>query len=643
MTITLYNQPWINREVKRLSRQKKRSFKKARETKSPKDHRRYQHLKRATQTACKKAYDCYISNIISPESQSNPKKFWSFITSKRTESTGVAPLKANDGLTYSDPTTKANILNDQFSSVFNSSEDSSTIKELLSPACTSMPNIDIDTNGVRKLLAGLNIHKAAGPDGITTRILKDFSTELAPVFTTLFQASISQGTLPVDWKKADVAPIYKKGMKNCAANYRPVSLTSVVCKVMEHIVCSNIMRHCDRHHILTDAQHGFRKRRSCETQLVITLQDLARTIDNRGQTDVILLDFSKAFDKVPHHRLLHKIYHYGIRGNTHKWIKEFLNVREQKVVLDGCISRTAPVKSGVPQGSVLGPLLFLLFINDLPEYVSHSSVRLFADDCILYREVTSPEDACQLQRDLDALQQWESDWLMEFHPLKCQVLHITNKRTPTRNPYNIHGHQLEEVEAAKYLGVTIHQKLSWNTHIGQVCRKANSARAFLQRNISKCPTKTKALCYTTLVRPIMEYGSIIWDPHTANNIGKLEMVQRRSARFVMGDYRTTSSVTAMMTDLHWQTLQERRAQAKAIMMFLIVNSLVDIPPTHLIPAAVTIRGHSQKFLVPYARTSTYRQSFFPDAIRTWNSLPQYAVACESLEAFKGSLQPAAQH
>ena len=179
------------------------------------------------------------------------------------------------------------------------------------------------------------------------------------------------------------------------------------------------------------------------------------------------------------------------------------------------------------------PLLFLLFINDLPEYVNHSSVRLFADDCILYREISSPSDASLLQHGLDSLQQWESDWLMEFHPLKCQVLHITNRRSPTRAPYSIRRHQLEEVESAKYLGVTIHHKLSWNTHIGQVCQKANSTRAFLRRNIAKCPSNTKAVCYTTLVRPIMEYGSIIWDPHTANNIGKLEMVQRRSARFVI--------------------------------------------------------------------------------------------------------------
>ena len=166
MTTTRFNQPWITREVKRLSRQKKRCFKKARDSKSSKEQRRYQHLKKATRSACKRAYDDYITNIISPDCQSNPKKFWSFITSKRTESTGVAPLKASDGLTYSDPTTKANILNDQFSSVFNSTEDPTTIKELTSPPHTSMPKIDVDVNGVQKLLAGLNIHKAAGPDGI---------------------------------------------------------------------------------------------------------------------------------------------------------------------------------------------------------------------------------------------------------------------------------------------------------------------------------------------------------------------------------------------------------------------------------------------------------------------------------------------
>ena len=260
----------------------------------------------------------------------------------------MSPLKAKDGHIYSDPTIKANILNDQFSSVFNSGENPSTIKGMISTPSPNMPNINISTEGVRKLLAGLNIHKAAGPEGVSTRILKEFASELAPVFTTLFQATLGQVTIPRDWKNADVAPIFKKGIKSCPANYRPVSLTSVVCKTMEHIVCSNILRHCDKHKIITDAQHGFRKRRSCETQLVLTIQDLAKSVGNRGQTDIILLDFSKVFDKVPHQRLLHKIHYYGITGKTYAWIMDFLKGREQRVVLDGCTSKTAPVSSGVP-------------------------------------------------------------------------------------------------------------------------------------------------------------------------------------------------------------------------------------------------------------------------------------------------------
>ena len=227
---------------------------------------------------------------------------------------------------------------------------------------------------------------------------------------------------------------------------------------------------------------------------------------------------------------------------------------------------------------------------------------------------------------------------MEFHPKKCQVIHITNKRKPIRQPYIIHGHVLEEVECAKYLGANIHHKLNWTTHIDQVVRKANNTRAFLQRNISQCPRKTKELCYKTLVRPQMEYASIIWDPHTANNIHNLEMVQRRAARFVTGDYHRTTSVTNLLHQLQWPTLQERRATNKVIMMYRIVNHLVAIPTSCLIPTAATLRGHNQRFLVPFARTQLYQYSFFPDAIRLWNSLPPTTVACNSIDTFKCELQ-----
>ena len=178
------------------------------------------------------------------------------------------------------------------------------------------------------------MHKATGPDEIPTRLLKTLADELTPVISLFFQASLNQGIIPDDWKTANVVPVFKKGERNKAENYRPISLTSVTCKLLEHVICSSIMDHLDEHDILTNAQHGFRKQRSCTTQLILTIQDLAKSVDDREQVDVILLDFSKAFDRVPHMRLLHKLKFYGIADNTHAWISDFLRNRSQKVLLD---------------------------------------------------------------------------------------------------------------------------------------------------------------------------------------------------------------------------------------------------------------------------------------------------------------------
>ena len=637
-TSTRFSQPWVTREIKQISRRKKRSYWKARRTGSAKDIKRYKHLKDLSRTTCRSAYNSYITNIISPDSTSNPKRFWSFVKSPRTDSSGVAPLKDTTGTTHSESSKKADILNSQFSSVFNKDERGDTIPDKgPSPHC-DMPAICVGVEGVYKILTNLQIHKATGPDNIPCRILKETAKEIAPMLQLFFQASLDQGQLPKEWKTANVVPIFKKGEKSKAENYRPVSLTSVTCKMLEHIVCSSIMRHLDMHKILHDAQHGFRKRRSCESQLILTVQDLAKNIDNRGQTDLILLDFSKAFDKVPHKRLLYKINYYGVRNSTLWWIGDFLGGRTQQVLLEGVTSSTAPVQSGVPQGSVLGPLLFLLFINDLPDAVSEgSAVRLFADDCALYRDIKSAADAIQLQEDLNNLQKWEADWLMEFHPKKCQVLNITNKRNVITHPYSIHGHTLDVVDSTKYLGVHIHKSLKWNHHIDQVAKKANNTLAFLRRNFHQCPRNTKALCYTTLVRPLTEYSSVIWDPYTAENIRKLEMVQRRAARMVYSNYQTTSSVSAMLNHLNWMSLQERRAQAKAVMMYRVVNQQIDIPSQILVPT-ISPRGNNISYLVPYARTLTYQKSFFPDGIRIWNSLPSVAVCAPSVDSFKFQIQ-----
>ena len=230
------------------------------------------------------------------------------------------------------------------------------------------------------------------------------------------------------------------------------------------------------------------------------------------------------------------------------------------MVIDDHFSIDAKITSGVPQGSVFGALLFLIYMNGLPKCVQNSVCRLFADDCILYQRTRPCHDSNKLQADLDQLQKWERIWLMEFHTSKCQVISITNNVKPIIGKYQIHDHILEQVNYAKYLGIYIDSKLAFITHVDAIVKKANLARAFLARNILRCCRKVKQMAYTTYIRPIVEYASPVWDPHTKRNTNKIEMVQRRCARYVTGNFDRTSSMTSLLNCLGWPTLEERRRQ-----------------------------------------------------------------------------------
>ena len=321
--------------------------------------------------------------------------------SKKYDGSGVAPLK-KDGKTYADASEKAELLNEQFSSVFTK-ENTSTIPNLGTSKTPDAPNIIIGKEGVLKLLLNLNPHKATGPDQLSTRFLRKMTKSITPSLTLIFQTSLERGTVPDDWKTAHVTPIFKKGDKSKPSNYRPVSLTSICCKTLEHIIFSHLMKFFESHSILSDKQHGFRKKRSCESQLILIIQDLAAGLNSKSQIDAILLDFRKAFDKVLHERLAAKLHHYGVRGNTLSWIKSFLANREQQVILDGTKSNSAAVSSVVPQGTILGPMLFLVYINDLLSNVNDTG-RHFADDCLVYRTIKTTDDAVSLQNSLDTLQ-----------------------------------------------------------------------------------------------------------------------------------------------------------------------------------------------------------------------------------------------
>ena len=244
-----------------------------------------------------------------------------------------------------------------------------------------------------------------------------------------------------------------------------------------------------------------------------------------------MLDFSKVFDKVPHVRLLHKLEFYGIRGTYFKWIKEFLTDRKQQVIIDNKFSTPSTVLSGVPQGSVLGPLLFQLFINDLPNGIE-SLVKLYADDVLIMRSITTSDDHQILQNDLIKLTHWSSIWQMPFNLTKCEHLIVTNKPCPSICPYKINEHTLQRVDSIKYLGLTISHNLSWSPHIATIVGKANTVLAFFQRNFTQCQRDLKVKCSLTYIQPIVEYAATVCSPYTQCNIHSVEMIQLKAARLV---------------------------------------------------------------------------------------------------------------
>lgn len=616
--------PWLTTSLKRIIRRKNKLYAKAKKSKNSELLSKYKSMKRHTQKALRNAEWNYINNILIEGLERNDSKpFWKYVKSKKQENIGVAPLRKGSNLN-SDSLAKAQILSDQFRSVFTKADNSRPTLE--GNPYPPLPKLTIHVDGVEKLLSRLKINKSSGPDDIPNRVLKELSHELAPVLTSLFIQSTSTGELPEDWRNANISPIFKKGDRHIASNYRPVSLTCVCCKLLEHIVCRHIRDHLDTFNIITPLQHGFRRKYSCDTQLLTTMHDLMEMFDRKQQVDVAVLDFSKAFDTVPHDKLLDKLKFYGIHGNTHHWITSFLKLRQQSVVIEGISSDSVHVESGVPQGTVMGPLLFLLYINDLPRNVN-SQVRLFADDCLLYRAIRGPDDQLQLQRDLQSLGDWASTWGMSFNPNKCYIMTITAKKSQPVYLYTMIGCVLSKVSDITYLGITITDNLQWETHITGLTAKANRTLGFLRRNLRNCPRQLRQLAYFSLVRSRLEYAATIWDPHLAKDITRVEAVQRRAARFVMNDHKRCSSVSTMLKTLDWNQLDIRRKNGRLTFLKKIISGRVAVNPSDYLTEGVTRTRtvNSQKYKHYSAKTLVFKNSFFPRTIPEWNKTPDQAI------------------
>lgn len=420
-------------------------------------------------------------------------------------------------------------------------------------------------------------------------------------------------------------------------NYRPVSLTSVCSKILEHIVHSSVCQFLEENHILTYRQHGFRRGYSCDTQLVSVVNDWATSLNSSVRTDVAIFDFSKAFDSVPHRRLHAKLQSYGINGRVLAWITAFLSNRCQRVTLKGSQSSWKSVTSGVPQGTVLGPLLFLIYINDIVENLS-SEIRLFADDCILYREIRLPADNLAMQKDIDTLHNWSLLWQMSFNSKKCHTMCISRKRVKPLLSYKLGQESLSTVDSYPYLGVTISSDLRWTLHVNHISARATRVLNLLRRNIYSCSADTKALAYTSLVRPHLEFASAAWDPYTQADSHKMDKVQRRAARFVNRDYRHTSSATQMMSKLGWEALADRRRTTRLSLFYKGLHGLAPVPVDQLRhPSRFTRHSTTSTFIPLSSRIDAFKYSFIPRTVVDWNSLPDENRLKPTLSSFLSAL------
>ena len=460
------------------------------------------------------------------------KSFFAYARSKAKVKVQIRSVTGTDGTPLDSEKDITESFNNYFTSVFTR-EDQSRHTESTSAitsegdAVLSDLNIDIDT--VIKALSKLRPDKSMGPDNLSPKLLIETQKEIAYPLLLLFRNSLQELSVPDDWKKANVSPIFKKGNRQSLENYRPVSLTSQICKLFETVIRDAMVSHLESKHLISDSQHGFRKGRSCLTNLLEFLDKVTGCVDSGDCVDVIFLDFAKAFDKVPHGLLIRKLKAHGIDGKLLGWITEWLKNRRQRVCVRGITSSWAEVLSGVPQGSVLGPILFLIYINDL-EFGIRNWILKFADDTKIFSRVNSIADRERLQNDLDKLISWSEEWQMLFNISKCKVMHIGKSKLESH--YFMKNQQLETVCQEKDLGVMITNDLKVSQQCQQAYNKASRILGLINRTIEYRHKNILLRLYKSLVRPHLEYCVPAWSPHYNKDKILLERIQHRFTRMI---------------------------------------------------------------------------------------------------------------
>jgi hypothetical protein len=620
--------PWFNEQARKLHRKQQALYRKYKETNDLYFYHKHRMQSRANKKSFRQIKKQYITEkICGPLEKGNSKPFYKHLRQKQKCDHPVTAIKLKNGNITTDSMDCSEALNQYFHSQFCKDESISN----LPPLPTSDNYIVISPDGIHKLIKDLKNNKSPGPDQIRKCELLIDPAMTAECLTYIFQASVDSGVLPHQWKTAYVTPIHKRGAREEPSNYRPISLTSIPCKMLEHIVLHHLNGTLDS--VLYNRQHGFRSGLGCETQLCATFHDLAKAIEKGAVVHGVVLDFKKAFDKVPHSLLMQKVRNIdGIDPNIANWIQNFLTNRRQRVALRGTLSTELPVSSGVPQGSVLGPTLFLIYINDLPQSVT-CNVSLYADDTLIYSEVNSIRDAQLFQENINALQEWSVRWKMPFNTDKCEVIVFNKGSSPTPS-YTLGDSKLKCVDETRYLGITVQSNLKFNKHITKKINDATRVLGCIKYTLYEAPEKGKLLAYTSLCRPLLEYGDTLWDPPDSKTSDTIEQVQNRAIRFIK-NIKGRHGVTEARDQLELRSLKDRR---KTHRLSLLMRILSDNTKHQTLASAYEelVNGRSQTTMTTraaesgkpnsiYASSQTYYHSFLPRSVRELRLLPNSQI------------------
>ena len=641
--------PWFDSDIHKLCRKKERYRKLYKSTGNEAFNLKYKSCRKEVKSTIKAKMRSNFDDDSNPKVVTN--KFWSYV--KSSSNSSRIPETINYGARYrSESTDKANMFNEFFCKQFSAP---SKYDIHINYANDPLFNFTIDFRSVRKILSSLNQNKSQGPDGINGKILKNCASSIAYPMTLLFNLSFSQGQLPFDWKLANVVPVHKKGDKSNVENYRPISLTSLIMKVFEKCIRDELLSLCS--HRIHPSQHGFLPNRSCTTQLIPFIDKISLGLNNNVRTDVVYFDFAKAFDSVNHDIIIHKLKHnFGIDGLLLKFLQDYLHGRKQRVVLGSGISNEVDVVSGVPQGSILGPLLFVLFINDIHNVVSPGTdIALYADDTKIWRQILSEADCSALNNDIHAMAQWASSNLMTFHPMKCKVVSIAVKifleTLPFQRifPYSMNDILLPHEPSETDLGLLILKNLSWSKHQDLILSKALSQFNLLRRtcHFVKNSTKKRTL-YLTIVRSLFEHCSSIWAPSLATVTNRFEPLQKRCVKWILNEQFFSYSDSVYHTKLHElkiMPLSYKFLYSDLILFYKVLNEIVPISlPEYVIRRTNTRSSSGNSVIFGLDLHSTINQknvfthSFFPRCITYWNNLPDLVRSSTTLNEFSDKLR-----